>query len=62
MLGPVLPLADCRRELVRLSQAMRETQRKLALQAEASHVRMVRDWQAAAPNKRAGASVTPGRA
>lgn len=40
---------------------MREAERKLAQQAEASYVRMVRDWQAAAP-KKAGASVTPGRA
>ena len=42
-------------------QAMREGERKLALQAETSYQRMVRDWLAAAP-KNAGASVTPGRA
>lgn len=43
-------------------QAMREGERKLAEQAEASYTRMVRDWQAATPKKKAGASVTPGRA
>src|SRR5208282_415264 len=42
-------------------EAMREAERKLAEQAEASYKRMVRDWQAATP-KKAGASVTPGRA
>lgn len=42
-------------------QAMREGERKLAEQAEASYTRMVRDWQAGAP-KKVGASVTPGRA
>jgi transposase len=42
-------------------QAMRTAERELAQQAEASYLRMVRDWQAAAPAK-AGASVTPGRA
>jgi transposase len=44
------------------NQAMREAERALALQAEASYVRMVRDWQATAPNKKVGASVTPERA
>jgi transposase len=43
------------------NQAMREAERTLALQAEASYVRMVRDWQASTP-KKVGASVTPGRA
>jgi transposase len=42
-------------------QAMREGERRLAEQAEASYKQMVRDWQAAAP-KKVGASVTPGRA
>ena len=42
-------------------QAMRDAERKLAAQAEASYKRMVSDWQAATP-KKAGASVTPGRA
>jgi transposase len=42
-------------------QAMRESERKLAEQAEASYKQMVRDWQAGAP-KKVGASVTPGRA
>jgi hypothetical protein len=41
---------------------MREAERELARQAEASYVRMVRDWQASAPNKKADASETTGRA
>jgi transposase len=47
------------------NQKMREFERQLAQQAEASYVRMVRDWQASAPRKQTnevGASVTPGRA
>ncbi len=44
------------------NQAMRDAERKLAEQAEASYVRMVRDWQATAPRTGVGASVTPGRA
>ena len=45
------------------NQAMRDAERKLALAAEASYVRMVSaDWQATAPRRRVGASVTPGRA
>jgi len=44
------------------NQAMRDAERKLALAAEASYVRMVSDWQATAPRRGAGASVTPGRA
>jgi transposase len=42
-------------------QRMRKAERELAQQAEASYKRTVADWQAAAA-KRAGASVTPGRA
>jgi transposase len=42
-------------------QAMREGERRLAEQAEASYKQMVRDWQAGTP-KKVGASVTPGRA
>ena len=42
-------------------EAMRAGERRLAEQAEASYKRMVSDWQAATP-KKAGASVTPGRA
>jgi transposase len=42
-------------------QRMREAERELAQQAEVSYKRMVSDWQAAAA-KKAGASVTPGRA
>jgi transposase len=41
-------------------QQMRTAERELAQQAEASYERMVTDWQATA--KKAGASVTPGRA
>jgi transposase len=47
------------------NQKMREAERELAQQAEASYVRMVRDWQASAPKKQTsevGASVTPERA
>jgi transposase len=44
-------------------QRMRQAERELAQQAEASYTRMVRDWQAAEPGPaKAGASVTPGRA
>ena len=44
-------------------QRMRQAERQLAEQAQASYERTVRDWQASAPNKKqAGASVTPGRA
>jgi transposase len=42
-------------------QAMRQGERRLAEQAEASYKQTVRDWQAGAP-KKVGASVTPGRA
>ena len=42
-------------------ERMRHAERKLAEQAEASYKRTVSDWQAAAA-KKAGASVTPGRA
>jgi transposase len=41
-------------------QQMRTAERELAQQAEASYERMITDWQATA--KKAGASVTPGRA
>jgi transposase len=43
-------------------QKMRKAERQLAQQAEASYKRTVSDWQATAAKKRAGASVTPGRA
>jgi transposase len=43
-------------------QKMRQAERELAQQAEASYKRTVSDWQAAAAKKKAGASVTPGRA
>jgi transposase len=50
-------------------ERMRQAERELAHQAEASYTRMVRDWQAARPAKtkpaesvRVGASVTPERA
>ena len=44
------------------NEVMREAERQLAQQAEASYVRMVRDWQATAPGKKVGASATPERA
>ena len=44
-------------------ERMRQAEKQLAAQAEASYKRSVADWQAASPNKKtAGASVTPGRA
>jgi len=43
-------------------EKMREAEKALALQAEASYVRTVRDWHATAPRRGGGASVTPGRA
>jgi transposase len=42
-------------------ERMRQAERELAQQAEASYKRTVSDWQATAP-KKTGASVTPGRA
>ena len=45
-----------------VNEKMREAERELARQAEASYVRMVQDWHASAPNNRVGASVTPERA
>ena len=51
------------------NQAIRQAERQLAQQAEASYTRMVSDWQAAGPQKakpaepaEVGASVTPERA
>jgi transposase len=41
---------------------IRDAERELARQAETSYKRMVRDWQATAHKKKAGASVTPERA
>jgi hypothetical protein len=44
-------------------ERMRDAEKQLAAQAEASYKRMVADWQAASPKKeKAGASVTAGRA
>jgi len=44
-------------------EKMRQAEKRLAAQAEASHKRSVADWKAASPkNKHAGASVTAGRA
>jgi hypothetical protein len=42
--------------------AIREAERQLAEQAEASYRRMVKDQQAGAPARKAGASATPERA
>ena len=44
------------------NQAIRQAERELATQAEASYKRIVRDQQAGAPASKAGASATPGRA
>jgi transposase len=41
---------------------MRAAERALAEQAEASYVRLVKDWQATAKTRKAGASATPERA
>jgi hypothetical protein len=41
---------------------MRQAEKRLAAQAQASYERTVRDWQASGPKKQAGASVTPERA
>jgi hypothetical protein len=41
---------------------MPTAERELALQAEASYRRMVKDQQAGAPAKKVGAGVTPERA
>jgi transposase len=43
-------------------QKMRQAEKQLAAQAQASYERMVRDWQAASPKKNVGASVTAERA
>src|ERR671922_660711 len=43
-------------------QKMRHAEKQLAAQAQASYERTVRDWQASAPNKQAGASATLERA
>ncbi len=44
-------------------ERMRQAEKQLAAQAEASYKRSVADWKAASPNKqKAGASVTAGRA
>jgi transposase len=44
------------------NQAIREAERQLAAQAEASYTRLVKDQQAAAPARKVGASATPERA
>jgi transposase len=43
-------------------QKMRDAEKQLAAQAQASYERMVRDWKAASPKKNVGASVTAERA
>jgi transposase len=43
-------------------QKMRQAEKELAAQAQASYERMVRDWKAASPKKDVGASVTAERA
>ena len=44
------------------NDAMRQAERELARQAEASYRRLVKDRQAAAPARKVGASATPERA
>jgi hypothetical protein len=44
------------------NQAIRQAERQLAEQAEASYKRMVKDQQAGAPARKVGASATPERA
>jgi transposase len=58
------PLKGTNTGLFATRQRMRQAERELAQQAEASYKRTVSDWQAAAQKKakKAGASVTPGRA
>jgi transposase len=41
------------------NQKMRQAERELAMQAEASYVRMVRDWQSTAPKKPSASAPTP---
>ena len=43
-------------------QKMRHAEKQLAMQAQASYERMVRDWKATSPTKHVGASVTVERA
>ena len=44
-------------------ERMRQAEKQLAAQAEASYKRSIADWKAASPkNEKAGASVTAGRA
>jgi transposase len=43
-------------------QRMRQPEKELAAQAQASYERTVRDWRSSAPKKNVGASVTPERA
>jgi transposase len=55
------PLKGTNTGLFATRQRMRQAERQLAEQAEASYKRTVADWQTTA-KKKAGASVTPGRA
>jgi hypothetical protein len=44
-------------------ERLRQAEKQLAAQAEASYKRSIADWKAASPkNEKAGASVTAGRA
>jgi hypothetical protein len=43
-------------------ERMRQAEKQLAQQAEASYKRSITDWQASRPKNKAGASVTAGRA
>ena len=44
------------------NQAIRQAERELAAQAEASYKRLVKDQQAGAPARKVGAGATPERA
>jgi hypothetical protein len=44
------------------NEALRQAERQIAEQAEASYLRMIKDQQAAAPARKVGASVTLERA
>ena len=45
-----------------LNKQIRDAERALAAQAEDAYRRTIADWKATRPEKKAGASVTPGRA
>ena len=54
--------ADTARGVWSSNLAIRQAERELGAQAEVSYTRLVKDQQAAAPARKAGASATPERA